>query len=461
MAAGRTGSLETLRRLNRRRVIDALRDEGLISRAEIARRTGLSRSTVSSLVSELQADGLVVERSEAAAAHGDQGGRPPILLSFDASAGAAVGIDFDHHHLRVAVCDLSSRILAEREQDLDTDHPAHEGLDAAAELVSRPARGSGRRAAQVIGAGMCLPGPIHRPSGVVGSSAILPGWVGVAAAEEMHRRLDLPVLVDNDANLGALAEAAFGAGRDANDLVYLMISSGIGAGLILNGRLYRGAEGLAGELGHVLVDAEGPVCRCGNRGCLETIAATDALARPAAPQPRRRPRRPPRCCGSRASGDLGCRRVIADAGRAIGRPPRSLVTCSTRERLIVGGDLADAGDLLLDGVRESLERSALPHGRASGQRSSPAARRPRRGARRHRARRRPRPSATTHFAPWWRRVTNSEEETSPMRRRNPMHRGAWLAATVAAGCALAVAGCGGDDNSSEQQLERRAAQRRQ
>ena len=105
---------------------------------------------------------------------------------------------------------------------------------------------------------MCLPGPIHRPTGVVGSTAILPGWVGVAAAEEMHRRLDLPILVDNDANLAALAEAAFGAGRDAKDLVYLMISSGIGAGLVLNGRLYRGAEGLAGELGHVLVDADGP-----------------------------------------------------------------------------------------------------------------------------------------------------------------------------------------------------------
>src|ERR671938_1627787 len=104
----RAGSLESLRRLNRLRVIHALRDQGLISRAEIARRTGLSRSTVSSLVSDLQADGLVVERPEPAAAHGDQGGRPPILLSFDASAGAAGGLHFDHHHVRVAVSDLSS-----------------------------------------------------------------------------------------------------------------------------------------------------------------------------------------------------------------------------------------------------------------------------------------------------------------------------------------------------------------
>jgi glucokinase-like ROK family protein len=357
--AGRTGSLETLRRLNRLRVIDALRDEGLISRAEIARRTGLSRSTVSSLVSELQADGLVIERPEPAAAYGDQGGRPPILLSFDASAGVAVGIDFDHHHLRVAVSDLSSRILAEREQQLDTDHAAHEGLDAAAELVGELLAEAGVDEARVIGAGMCLPGPVHRPTGVVGSTAILPGWVGVAAAEEMHRRLDLPILVDNDANLAALAEAAFGAGRDAKDLVYLMISSGIGAGLVLNGRLYRGAEGLAGELGHVLVDAEGPVCRCGNRGCLETVAGTDALA-----DLLRRSHGDG--LDGRAivrlarEGDLGCRRVIADAGRAIGKAAATLVNVLNPELLIVGGDLSDAGELLLDGVRESLERSALP-----------------------------------------------------------------------------------------------------
>ena len=359
MGHARTGSLETLRRLNRLRVIHALRDEGLISRADIARRTGLSRSTVSSLVSELQSDGLVVERTEAATAYGDQGGRPPILLSFDASAGVAVGIDFDHHHVRVAVSDLSSRILAEREQRLDTDHLAHEGLDAAADLVQRLLEEAGVDPARVIGAGMCLPGPEHRPTGVVGSTAILPGWVGVAAADEMRRRLDMPILVDNDANLAALAEAAFGAGRGAKDLVYMMISSGIGAGLVLNGRLYRGTEGLAGELGHVLVDADGPVCRCGNRGCLETVAGTDALADLLR-----------RSHGDDLDGrmivrlahegDLGCRRVLSDAGRAIGRAAAMLVNILNPELLIVGGDLSEAGDFLLDGVRESLGRAALP-----------------------------------------------------------------------------------------------------
>ena len=147
----------------------------------------------------------------------------------------------------------------------------------AAELVVETLADAGVARETVIGAGMGLPGPIDQGDGTVGSSAILPGWIGMTAAAELRRRLDIPVMVDNDANLGALAEAAFGAGRDAGDLIYLKISSGIGAGLILNGRLYRGSAGLAGELGHVLVNPDGIVCRCGNRGCLETVAATGAL----------------------------------------------------------------------------------------------------------------------------------------------------------------------------------------
>lgn len=359
MSQARVGSLESLRRLNRLRVIDALRAERLISRADIARRTGLSRSTVSALVAELLADGLVVEREELATARGDQGGRPPILLSFDASAGAAVGIDFGHRHLRVAVSDLASNVLAERRLALDTDHAAGDGLDAAAALVEDALADAGVERARVVGAGMGLPGPIEHATGVVGSAAILPGWVGVAAAQEMQRRLALPIAVDNDANLGALAEAAFGAARAASDVVYIKASSGIGAGLILNGRLYRGTAGLAGELGHVLVDPAGIVCRCGNRGCLETVAASGALA-----ELLRRSHGEHLAVADIVrlahAGDARCRRAIADAGRAIGRAVADLLNVLNPEVVLVGGELAAAGDLLLDGVRSSVERSALP-----------------------------------------------------------------------------------------------------
>ncbi len=352
------GSLASLRRLNRGRVINALRQNGMISRAEIARRTGLSRSTVSSLVAELQSDRLVVEREEPGAAHGEQGGRPPILLSFDASAGAALGIDFGHNHVRVAVSDLSSTILAERAEPLDTDHAAQEGLDVAIELVDEALAEAGVERSRLIGAGLGLPGPIDQADGVIGSSAILPGWVGVAAAEEMRGRLDVPVVVDNDANLGALAELTHGAGRGATDLVYLKVSSGIGAGLILGGRLYRGWGGMAGELGHVLVDPEGKICRCGNRGCLETAASTGALL-----DMLRRSHGDLTVAEMLAlarDGDLGCRRVIADAGRVVGSAAAFMFNVLNPQRLVVGGDLAAAGDLLLDGVRSSVRLAALP-----------------------------------------------------------------------------------------------------
>ena len=302
----------------------------------------------------------------------------------------------------MAVSDLVLADPRRARAGLDTDHVAHEGLDAAAELVAELLAEAGVEAARVIGAGMCLPGPIHRPTGVVGSTAILPGWVGVAAADEMHRRLDLPILVDNDANLAALAEAAFGAGRDAKDLVYLMISSGIGAGLVLNGRLYRGAEGLAGELGHVLVDADGPVCRCGNRGCLETVAGTDALA-----ELLRRSHGDG--LDGRAivrlarEGDLGCRRVIADAGRAIGKAAATLVNVLNPELLIVGGDLSEAGELLARRRPRVARAVRAPHGRAGGHRRRRLARRPRRGARRDRARLSEAERDHPLRRPWWSR----------------------------------------------------------
>jgi predicted NBD/HSP70 family sugar kinase len=352
------GSLASLRRLNRQRVIDALRTHGTISRAEIARRTGLSRSTVSSLVSDLQSDGLLTERAEPGAAHGEQGGRPPILLSFEASAGVALGIGFDHDHVRVAVADLSSTILAERAVTIDTDHEAQEGLDVALAIVEELLADAGVDRSRVIGAGLGLPGPVDQIDGVIGSSVILPGWVGVAAEEELRRRLDVPVSVDNDANLGALGELAYGAGRGATDMVYIKITSGIGAGLILDGRLYRGWGGMAGEFGHVLVAGDGDVCRCGNRGCLETAASTTALL-----ELLRRSHGDitvAEMIAMAKAGDLRARRVIADAGRVVGIAAAGLLNVLNPQRLVIGGDLAPAGDLLLDEVREALRRTALP-----------------------------------------------------------------------------------------------------
>jgi predicted NBD/HSP70 family sugar kinase len=351
------GTFGTQRELNRLRVVDALRRSGTASRSDLARMTGLSRTTVATLVSDLQARGLVVEQADARAEPSGRG-RPPVLLRLDAAAGAALGLDFGHRHVRVAVADLSSTVLAERFVELDVDGAPEEALDAAAELATGVLAEAGVDRSRVIGAGMALSAPIDSEKGVVGST-VLPSWAGIQAGEELSRRLEIPVELDNDANLGALAEVSFGAGRGLADVVYVMMSSGIGAGLVLGGRLYHGASGIAGELGHVQVRPDGAVCRCGSRGCLETVASTGALlsllgATHGADLTLRE------LLGLVADGDLAAKRVVNDGGRAVGRAVADLCNFLNPAAVIVGGDLSLAGDALLDGVREEIDRYALP-----------------------------------------------------------------------------------------------------
>jgi len=352
---GRSGSLEALRELNRLRVVDALRQLGTASRSELAAQTGLSRTTVATLVSDLQARGLVVEDAPAAGAPVAGRGRPAGLLRLEPSAGVAVGIHFDHHDLKVAVADLSATVLAERTVDADVDNSAAESLDAAAALVGDVLDDAGIDRGDVIGVGAAVSGPIAR-DGRVGRTAIMPGWAGLNAVEELSRRLGLHVSVDNDANLGALAEVSFGAGRGVADVIYVMVSAGIGAGIVLDGRVHRGVTGHAGELGHVLVRPDGLVCRCGNRGCLETVASTDAVL--ALLRPTHGPELTvPGLVELVGDDAVGARRVVHDAGTEIGRVVAGLCNILSPAAVIVGGPLAEG---LLPGIREALDRYALP-----------------------------------------------------------------------------------------------------
>jgi predicted NBD/HSP70 family sugar kinase len=347
------------RAASRARIIGVLRDMGSASRADIARRAGLSRTTVASVLAELEHGGLVVRADGVSDdVPSSQSGRRPGLLRLDRSAGTALGIDFGKRHLRVAVADLGHRVLAERAVEMDSDHRAEHGMEVALGLVREVLAESGVARSEIVGVGMGLPGPINRESGELGSSTILPGWVGVRAEEDMSARLGMDVRVDNDANLGALAEWTWGAARGSANVAYLKVSTGIGAGLIVDGRLFRGAGGTAGEIGHTILDPNGPVCRCGNRGCLETLVGASALLELLRP-----------ALGeltladvlSRAqAGEPGCRHVIADAGRAIGTAAANLCNLLNPERLVVGGDLGAAGELLLAPLREAIARAAIP-----------------------------------------------------------------------------------------------------
>ena len=359
MEGEESGSLGSLRELNRARVVTALREMGVASRADVARRTGLSRSTVSTIVGHLLDDGLVVNHEGDAPPPTNLGaGRPPTLLTLTPSAGAAVGIDFGKRHLAVAVADLSHAMLGETWQEMEDDYPAARGLDAAAELVRKLLRQARVSRERVLGVGLGLPGPIHSVTGTVGSASILPGWVGVRASDEMQARLSLPVHVENDANLGALAELTWGAGRECAHLVYLKVSNGIGAGLIVDGHLFRGAGGTAGEIGHTILDETGDICRCGNRGCLETYAAGPAIVELLR-----------RSLGEdltletvlarAAEGEAGCRRAIADAGRHVGTAAANLCNVFNPERIVVGGSIGMVGDVLLEPMREAVARYAI------------------------------------------------------------------------------------------------------
>jgi predicted NBD/HSP70 family sugar kinase/biotin operon repressor len=351
------GAAPSLRESNRLRVIQALQILGVTSRADVARRTGLSRSTVSTIVAGLQAEGIVVDRdADGRAAAG--GGRPPAPISLFPAAGLALGVDFGKRHLAVALADLSHELLAEEWREMPDDYDATTGMGRAAELVELVLGAAGADRERVLGVGMGLPGPVHR-SGVVGSSAILPGWAGTHAAERMSDLIGLPVWLRNDANLGALAEATWGAGRSASAIVYLKLATGIGAGIVIDGRLFEGAGGTAGEIGHTSLDETGDICRCGSRGCLEVYASGAAIAGLLS-RSLGEPLGPDDVMQRAVDGDPGSRRALADAGRHIGAAVADLCNLINPERIIVGGSMAVAGDVLLDPLREAVGLRAIP-----------------------------------------------------------------------------------------------------
>jgi predicted NBD/HSP70 family sugar kinase len=346
-----SGSPASPRQENINRLLWVLRERGPMTQSELARMTSLSRATVSNLVRKLAEQQQVLVRPT------KRGGRQANEVSLSAGPQVVVGIDVGHRHIRAAVCDFGHAILAEAAEPLPPNHSSDQGLALAERLVGAALRQAGVDRREVVCAGLGLPAPIDSRSGRVGSSSILPGWIGIQAAQSLKERLGIEVRVDNDANLGALAEMIWGQGRGFSDFVYIKASTGIGAGLIIRGALYRGAFGAAGEVGHTTIDESGPLCRCGNRGCLETFAGAAVLLDVLRPTYGR-------MSISRAivlarQGDQRCRRVLADAGQSIGLAMANLCVTLNPECLILGGELATAGDILLDPLRAAVARLAV------------------------------------------------------------------------------------------------------
>lgn len=356
MAKSGDGTLRWLRHRNRQRVITVLRTQGEISQADIARATGLSRTTVSTVVGELKELGLVSYVD--AKGSRPRGGRPAVRLVLKNPEQVVVGIDFGHSHVAVALADLAHNVLGEVRGDLDVNNRAGEALDTAALMFGGLRDKLNVDLKNVIGAGIGIPGPVDRARGKAGSATILPGWVDLRIASEMSERLGVPVEIENDANLGALAELTWGAGKDCSNFAYVKAATGIGAGIVIDGRLLRGATGTAGEIGHTTLDEAGALCYCGNRGCLETVASGPAILKLVGPVGGETLTLS-RLVELAIEGDVRCRRAISDAGREIGVSVAGLCNLINPERVIVGGLLSRAGEVLLQPLRDSLRRHAV------------------------------------------------------------------------------------------------------
>lgn len=359
-----TSSVSARRKRTRDQVLETLtRAGGGLTRAELGARTGLSASAVSDCVHSLRADGLVVEHVGDAAA-GSRRGRRPTVISLAGNDGVVVGIDLGHEHVTAAVATMAGAILSQCTETLDVDRQPVQALDAAAALTFQAVRHAGASMSDVLGIAAGVPGPIGIRPRLVTSPTILSAWAGIAPADELADRLGQTVVVGNDADLGARGEHAYGAARGIDDFVYVKASHGIGAGIVLDGRTYHGSTGIAGEIGHTQIPEATNWCRCGSRGCLETVVSITAVrqqlvhvltsGQPPADGDTVLPRL------ADLAENPAVTRVLTDSGRIMGRVLADLVNCLNPAALVLGGELGAWGEPFAEGVRESVARYAQP-----------------------------------------------------------------------------------------------------
>jgi predicted NBD/HSP70 family sugar kinase/DNA-binding transcriptional ArsR family regulator len=362
---------------SRRRILDLLRQHGPTSQAEVARRTELSPATVSLLVRELEGRGAVVVGGQVRPARG----RPSAVVALAPGAANAAAVVLGHHVMRVAVGDLELELAPVGRPGLPRTVSTPNGLptmpaplinadpaatlDQAADAVQGVLRAAGVDPSRVVGVGLGLPAPIDRRGRTVASSRLFPAWAGRRPADELERRLGLPVELHNDADLGAVGETLKGAAAGRSDVLYIKAATGIGAGLVLGGRLFRGTRGVAGEIGHVVVDemAEDAsstvrklrVCQCGNVGCLERFAGAEAISAAVRAETGEDLNLDTIVARAR-EGSGPHRRALAEAGRSIGLVLANVWNLLDPECAVLGGRLSEAGDLVLEPMRDAVRR---------------------------------------------------------------------------------------------------------
>jgi predicted NBD/HSP70 family sugar kinase len=324
------------------------------TRAELIDLSGLARSTVTGRIEELLAAGFVVPSGEAAST----GGRPPARFRFNPTARLVLAADVGATHLSVALTDLNGMIIDSTTTALNIAEGPEIVLATLAATGRDLLAAASRSLDDLAGTGLGLPGPVEHLTGRPNHPPIMPGWDSYDVVERLSRDLSGPVLVDNDVNIMALGEHATEY-TDVEHLLFVKVATGIGAGVISGGRLHRGAQGAAGDIGHIQAPGHTELCRCGNIGCLEAVASAAAIAAQLQDQ------------GVEAltsqdvvtlvrSGNPAATRAVRQAGREIGTVLAACVSLLNPTAIVVGGSLSQAGDSLLAGIRETIYARSLP-----------------------------------------------------------------------------------------------------
>jgi predicted NBD/HSP70 family sugar kinase len=335
-------------------LLELIRNGTATTRADLARHTGLARSTVAQRVDALLGARLVYEAGGSAST----GGRPPTVLAFNHAAGVVLVADLGATHARVAVSDLAGTPLVEMASDLDIALGPEKVLGWVAERFTELLRESGHAAAEVRGIGIGVPGPVEFDSGRPFNPPIMPGWDGFSIPSWFAGRYAAPVLVDNDVNIMARGEH-WVHWRDTEHLLLVKVGTGIGCGIVAGGQIHHGARGAAGDIGHIRATAsEDVVCRCGNVGCLEALAGGQALAERLAAEGADTANSRDVVALVRA-GDATAMRMVRDAGRALGEVLAGTVNFFNPAVIVIGGDIAEAHAQLLAGVREGIFSRSL------------------------------------------------------------------------------------------------------
>ncbi|MFG1612366.1 ROK family protein [Nonomuraea wenchangensis] len=359
------GPLSQLRRGHEELVLGLLRKHGPLSRGELGKLCRLSRTTLYDILAELVATGAVVPAGQQD--DGPRGrGRPAETLALNPGAGQAIGIDFARRALHVAAVNLAHEIVGAASEPHDADLPWERRVDLAERLIGRLGGGDLRLGAlSAIGAGVV--GPISDPDGGPDGDIESDFENDIEAGEPLpHRaqvllreRFGVPVLLDNNTRLAALGEAIWGAAAGGRDVLYLRLSHGVGGGLVIDGSLHRGAYGLSGEFGHIVVDPGGRPCSCGGTGCLETVASVRAVLD--AYRDRGGHADDVRDLVEAAGrAEPGALALLAEVGADIGAVLAALCNAVGPGVIVIGGELAETGAALLEPIGRTLDARVMP-----------------------------------------------------------------------------------------------------